>query len=160
MNEAEAQVQLYKERCALFMAQAQNWCGTHGLAVREITTELLERGLPDYHASGLHISTAEGQSIAELLPAGALILGGLGRIDVKGALARHVLLFHLESEPETATHSARRYKIPPGHPPRRRRSAIDAAGWYWHEAIIRRPKLVDEDLFLDLLTDVSDYEYL
>jgi hypothetical protein len=40
-----------------------------------------------------------------------------------------------------------------------RTSLVDEDGWYWIEATIRRPKPIDESLFLDLVTDVSDSEF-
>jgi hypothetical protein len=118
---------------------------------------LREEHMAAYEAPSLYISK-DGVSVAKVLPVGSKIVGAQGRVDLTGRMARHALLFHpgkgsVLSRQTTAgretTHSSSAPTL----------STVYGDGWYWIEATVRRPKCVDESLFLDLLTDVSDYEF-
>ena len=159
MDQFEQKVRQYQECVTAFMAEAQAWCDTHGLVTDEITVELLEEGLPKYSATGLHILTAERKRLAELLPTGSAIIGALGRIDLRGALARHPFLLQTGTGPSISISSTTPDGKTTSDTPLPLISGIRDDGWYWYEAFVRRPKRVDESLFLDLLTDVSDYEF-
>jgi len=155
----DEKVRLYQERVAAFMDHAQAWCTAHGLTVEKFPTELSEEALPKYQANSLRILRPNGQHLAELLPTGAAIIGALGRIDLQGAIARHAFLFQTGKGPTIGSHivtsegkTTHKTTIPIV-------KGIDGDGWYWYEAFIRQAKRVDESLFLDLLTDVSDYEF-
>ncbi|PMS16893.1 hypothetical protein C0Z18_22405 [Trinickia dabaoshanensis] len=159
MDEFEEKVRLYRDRVAAFMMQAHGWCTARGLVVEEVTTELLEEALPKYEANSLHILTPDRQPLAELLPTGSAIIGALGRIDLRGTLARHAFLFQTGKGPRVSLSDTSADGKTSSDTPRPIISGIEGDGWYWYEAFIRRAKQVDENLFLDLLTDVSDYEF-
>lgn len=159
MDRFEEKVRLYRHRVAAFMAQAQGWCTARGLVVDELPTALLEEALPKYEAASLRIFTPDRQPLAELLPTGSAIIGALGRIDLRGTLARHAFLFQTGGEPTISLGATTGDGRTSSNTSRPIVSGIDNDGWYWHEASVRRAKRVDESLFLDLLTDVSDYEF-
>jgi hypothetical protein len=159
MDQFEEKVRQYQERVTAFMAQAQAWCAAHGLVTDEVAAELVEEGLPKYSAASLHILTADRKHVAELLPTGSAIIGALGRIDLRGALARHAFLFQTGAGPSISSSATTTDGKTTSDTPQPMISGIAGDGWYWYEAFVRRAKRVDESLFLDLLTDVSDYEF-
>ncbi|AKM31370.1 hypothetical protein AB870_16475 [Pandoraea faecigallinarum] len=96
--------------------------------------------------------------LAKLVPIASKVIAADGRVDVVGWLGSHALLFQGEAVlgPKSATIVT--------HRPGRASTArivrnIEVDGWYWFEARVRRPVFIDEALFLDLLTDVSNYEF-
>ncbi|MBU9508494.1 hypothetical protein KTE56_18905 [Burkholderia multivorans] len=159
MDQFEEKVRLYRDRVAEFMGQAQGWCTARGLAIEEIATELFEEALPKYQATSLRILTPDRQPLAELLPTGSAIIGALGRIDLRGTLARHAFLFQTGRGPMISISATTADGKTSSDTPKPMISGIDGHGWYWYEASVRQAKRVDESLFLDLLTDVSDYEF-
>jgi hypothetical protein len=159
MDQFEEKVRLYRERVAAFMERAQGWCTARGLVIDEIPTELFEEALPAYRAASLRILTPDRKPLAELLPTGSAIIGALGRIDLRGTLARHAFLFQTGRGPTISISATTADGRTSRDTPQPMISGIDGDGWYWYEASVRRAKRVDESLFLDLLTDVSDYEF-
>lgn len=160
MDQFREKVATYQQRVRDFMDQARGWCTAHGLRVDESPTYVLESYAPQYEARSMRILTADSDiPIAELLPTGSAIIGAQGRIDLKGRLARHALLYQTGRGPgigitaTTADGTVSREAPTPIYP------GIDGDGWYWYEASIRKAKRVDEALFLDLITDVSDHEF-
>jgi hypothetical protein len=158
-NQFDEKVKLYQERVAAFMAQAREWCLAHGLKVKDIPTDILEEGLDKYRADSLRILSPIDQPLAELLPTGSAIIGAQGRINLIGSLARHAFLYQTGKGPAiqvTATTVAGASSKDFPTPLYR---GIDGDGWYWFESSMRKAVRVDENTFLDLLTDVSDYEF-
>lgn len=144
----------YVQRVTTFIGEARGWCEHHGLAVENGVVALREELMAEYHAPSLHISK-DGASVAKILPIGSKVIGAQGRVDLIGRVTRHAFLFYVEKHPASWTQTAVAAKaIGTSSAP-----GIDGDGWYWIEARVRRPKRVDESLFLDLLTDVSDYEF-
>lgn len=147
----------FVRRATRFLREVSGWCQDHGLTVENRVVSLKEEQIAEYDAPSLHISK-DGVLLAKLLPVGSKIIGANGRVDVVGRLTRHALLLFLDKErafsastiPEARTRTFSSTSM---------RSRVGGDGWYWIEARIRRPKRVDESLFLDLLTDVSDYEF-
>ncbi|MFM0646604.1 hypothetical protein PQR14_19945 [Paraburkholderia bryophila] len=147
----------YVQRIATFLEQVTAWCGEQGLTVERGAVTLNEELMARYDAPSLYIKK-DGASLARIMPVGSKIVGAHGRVDLIGRVARHAFLFYVGKSPafSTQTVASGKGRIPSSIP---MRSGIDRDGWYWIEAIVRRPKRVDESLFLDLLTDVSDYEF-
>ncbi|WDD95386.1 hypothetical protein Bsp3421_005558 [Burkholderia sp. FERM BP-3421] len=147
----------YVKCVTAFMDDVSRWCGDCGLAVERNLVTLWEEHMDKYDAPGLHISK-DGASLGRVVPTGSRIIGADGRVDLNGRITRHSLLFYRGRSPS-----------PPARPIVGRRAAaassirtrpgVDEDGWYWIEASVRRSMRVDESLFLDLLTDVSDYEF-
>jgi hypothetical protein len=140
-----------------FFAAASGWCNDHGLAVKTGVVKIREELIPEYGVPSLYL-LKDGVSLARMIPVGSRILCARGRVDLIGQLGRHPLLFCAAKGPEylTQTNVGGKTKRPSS---RSLLSGVLEEGWYWIEGGICRPKRVDESLFLDLVTDVSDYEF-
>jgi hypothetical protein len=150
---AHYSAQEYVQRVISFLHEMSGWCKDRGLTVEGGAVTLREELIAPYEAASLQISR-DGVSLAKVVPVGSRIIGALGRVDLIGRVARHPIIYYAESGLTLWTQSSA-----DGKAPARKRPGVEGDGWYWIEAGIRRPKRVDESLFLDLLTDVSDYEF-
>ncbi|MGX7001529.1 hypothetical protein [Caballeronia sp. KNU42] len=147
----------YVERVTSFLGAVSGWCREHGLTVERDTITLNEELMAQYDAPSLYI-TKDGVSLAKILPVGSKIIGAHGRVDLIGRVTRHAFLFYVGNGPAFSTRTIAGGKTTASSSTPML-SGVDGDGWYWIEARVRRPKRVDESLFLDLLTDVSDYEF-
>jgi len=147
----------YVLRVTAFLRETSGWCTDHGLAVEGGVVTLREELIAEYEAPSLYISK-DGVSLAKILPVGLRILCARGRVDLIGRVARHALLFQVGKGPALSTQTIVGGKTTSSSSAPLL-SRVDRDGWYWIEAQVRRPKRVEESLFLDLLTDVSDYEF-
>ena len=147
----------YVQRVTTFLGRVSAWCREHGLTVERDAVTLNEELMAQYDAPSLYIAN-DGVPVAKILPVGSKIIGAHGRVDLIGRVTRHALLFYVGKGPafSTQTIAGGKTTISSSTP---MRSGVDEDGWYWIEARVRRAKRVDESLFLDLLTDVSDYEF-
>lgn len=160
VEEVDEKVTAYQERVSAFMEQARVWCTSHGLRVECLPAVIIESCAPKYLAPSLRILNEQSDAlVAELLPTGSAIIGALGRIDLKGRFARHALLYQIGNVSQNSTNAALSDDTTSRETRRLAYSGHAGDGWYWREAWIRKAKLVDEELFLELLTDVSDHEF-
>jgi hypothetical protein len=147
----------YVQRVTSFLTQAGGWCRDRGLTIQSDVVTLREDRIPEYEAPCLYISM-DGVSLARILPVGSRIIGARGRVDLIGQIARHPLLFcvgkGLSASRQTVTGERRAISSSTSV-----LSGLEVDGWYWIESAVLRAKRVGENLFLDLLTDVSDYEF-
>ncbi|MBV8048987.1 MAG: hypothetical protein JO171_17695 [Paludibacterium sp.] len=157
VEQRSAMVCTYLDRVEALYRDVQQWCTTLGLIVTQGTVELNEEGLPRYDAPCLHIAR-DGAHIADLVPAGASVIGAQGRVDLVGRIARQALLFQIGKGPTISKRTVVDGKTTDGGPERPMIPGINGDGWYWLEPPARRAKHVDETLFGDLLRDVSDYD--
>jgi len=147
----------YLQRIETFLADARTWCESHGLAVERGAVTLREERMAEYDAPSLAISK-NSMPVAKILPVGSKIIGAQGRIDLVGRVTRHAFLFYVGKGPAISTQAIVAGKATSSSSVPML-SGVDGDGWYWIEATVRRAKRVEESLFLDLLTDVSDYEF-
>jgi len=148
---------LYVDRVRELLTQVRGWCEERQLNIWSDSTELNEELMPKYSAPKLAISTNDGLTIARIVPMGAAIIGAQGRVDLIGQFSRHAFLYHVGMGPTVAVTVG---TMRAGDPLRKPiLSGVDGDGWYWIEASVRRAKQVEEELFIELLTDVSDYEF-
>lgn len=147
----------YVQRVTTFLEEVSGWCRDHGLTVERDAVTLSEELMTQYDAPSLYISK-DGVSVAKILPVGSKIIGARGRVDLIGRVTRHAFLFYVGkgSAFSTQTIVGEKTTTSSSTP---MLSGVDGDGWYWIEARVRRAKRVEESLFLDLLTDVSDYEF-
>ena len=147
----------YVQRVATFLREVSVWCRERGLTVERNAVTLREELMAQYDAPSLYIAK-DGVSVAKILPVGSKIIGAQGRVDLIGRVTRHALLFYVGKGPAFSTQTVvgGRTTTSSSTP---MLSEVDGDGWYWIEARVRRAKRVDESLFLDLLTDVSDHEF-
>ncbi|MFM0505170.1 hypothetical protein [Paraburkholderia caffeinilytica] len=147
----------YVQRVTTFLGEVSGWCRERGLTVERDAVTLSEEQMAQYDAPCLYISK-DGVSVAKILPAGSKIIGAHGRVDLIGRVTRHAFLFYVGKGPAFSTQTIIGGKtVTSSSTPML--SGVDGEGWYWIEARVRRAKRVEESLFLDLLTDVSDYEF-
>lgn len=157
-NDQEAsQREEYIGRVTALIADVAKWCRDRGLHTESQPYTVREERIGSYDAPALYISR-DGVTLAKVIPRGARIVAANGRVDIVGLLATHALLFYTGQGPEFKSSTIVGGKTmntsstPVLH-------GVDGDGWYWIESGVRRPKRVDESLFIDLLTDVSDYEF-
>lgn len=158
-DQFDEKVRLYKERVTAFMTQARAWCEARQLKIEEIPTDIFEEGLDSYRADGLRILSPSGERLAELLPSGSAIIGAQGRINLIGSLARHAFLYQTGKGPAIQVSVTTATGAPSTDSPTPLYRGVDGDGWYWFESSMRKAVQVDESRFLDLLSDVSDYEF-
>jgi hypothetical protein len=154
MEQHAEKVKVYLERLNAFLAQVRAWCEVRNLVLAETKVDLNEEGLPRYEASGLRISTLDGRLLASLTPIGSAIIGAQGRVDLAGRMATHALLYHTKQDPALSVRiNGKSERSKP------LLSGVDSDSWYWVEAKVRKARRVDESLFIDLLSDASDYDF-
>ncbi|WP_213762838.1 hypothetical protein [Caballeronia sp. dw_19] len=147
----------YVQRVATFLREASGWCKDRGLSVEYDVVTLREERMAEYEAPSLYISK-EGVSLAKIVPVGSRIIGAQGRVDLIGRVTRHAFLFYVGKGPQFSTQTVVGGKSTSSSSTPML-SRVDREGWYWIEARVRRAKRVEENLFIDLFTDVSDYEF-
>ena len=147
----------YVQRVTTFLEEVSGWCRDHGLTVERDAVTLSEELMTQYDAPSLYISK-DGVSVAKILPVGSKIIGARGRVDLIGRVTRHAFLFYVGKGSAFSTQTIVGEKTTTSSSTSML-SGVDGDGWYWIEARVRRAKRVEESLFLDLLTDVSDYEF-
>jgi hypothetical protein len=147
----------YVQRVTAFLKAASGWCTDRGLSVETEALTLREEGLAEYEAPSLYISK-DAVSVAKILPIGSKIIGAYGRLDLIGRVSRHAFLFYSGNGPAFSTQTIVKGRITSSSSAPML-SGVDGEGWYWIEARVRRARRVEENLFIDLLTDVSDYEF-
>jgi hypothetical protein len=131
------------------------WCAARSLTTQEGVVRLREEDVPEYEAPSLFISK-DGVPKAKIVPIGLNILGAQGRVDLSGRVTRQPLLYRIGKGAASSTQSDTKGKTGTSSP--RWLSDVERDGWYWIEGNILRPKLVDESLFVDLLTYVLNHE--
>lgn len=146
----------YLQRIEILAKDVRGWCAAHNLTVTEEPIILREMNVPEYEAPILRISK-DNVALARLEPIASKVIGGEGRIDLIGRFARHLLLFRHpgDSGYPLPIMVYQRNRDPWDFP----YSIATENGWYWTESRIRRQKPIHENLFLDLITDVSDHAF-
>ncbi|MBN1974360.1 MAG: hypothetical protein JW787_12025 [Sedimentisphaerales bacterium] len=138
--------------------QVKKWIKAKKLIAKEKEVELNEEMSGIYKVPGLLIEDKEGKKIAELQPAGAWIIGAEGRVDIIGIIDRAYLVYlQIEGPHMKMSVSSSAEKVEEISRPLFK--GVDQPGWYWIENKPRgKARLVDSELFIDLLSEVSDYE--
>jgi len=140
---------LYKE--------VEKWCAAKGLKLTRHSLELNEEAYAPYTTEKLSILGGDTKKIAELVPKGASIIGAKGRIDLIGNIDSAILVDWDRGGPSITTTiddgASKHTKTVPVY------RNVGEAGWYWVESRkLARAHRLDEALFFDLLSSVSDYE--
>ena len=135
----------------------EKWATSAGLKIVKSEISITEEACGTYSAPKLSILNSSGTELAEVIPVGAWTLGANGRIDVKGAYDKVIIIDLNVGGPTMKTtvtvgsHKETRDK--PFY------QGIDEAGWYWIENKVsgKGYKLTSESFF-ELLAEISDYE--
>lgn len=147
----------YRQNISTLFESVKNWIEDLPLSTKEESIELIEELGGRYSINKLALFNKNNALLAELVPAGAWVIGAKGRVDLIGKYEREILVY-LEASPslrvscstpestEKLTHSL--YK------------GIEREDWYWIESKrLMKARAVSQELFLDLLAEVSDYEF-
>ena len=129
-----------------------------GLRASRSVMELHEEVPGHYEAPMLTIHDSQGKKVGDMLPVGAWIIGAEGRVDLVGSLGRESLMYMAEGGPRFTTKVGNGGKTEGEHSTPLFRG-VEEAGWYWIERWRpSRARRLEEELFMDLLSEVSDYD--
>jgi hypothetical protein len=137
-------------------AEIKSWLAQTNLEGMQEKTEISEEAFGTYALVKMTIEDKEKKKIAELLPIGAFIIGGDGRVDMVGKIDKAILVF-LETDASmkiqmNAGDSIETTTFPFFE-------GVERPGWYWIENGRRgKANLFTRELFIELLREVSDYE--
>ena len=136
------------------------WLKTEQFIIKKEKIEISEKIAGSYKIESLIVLDNENNKIAELRPVGAWIIAAEGRVDIIGKLNKENLVYLISEGPHlTIIEEAKNSKTAKSSRPLFR--GIEGNGWYWIES--KRPgraRLLDKNLFIDLMSMVSDYEFV
>jgi hypothetical protein len=156
-NEAvKDKIRLYLERVEQLYTQIKQWLTEENLVVVSSRVETIERQAM-YKVTQLTVKTPEGETLAEIKPTSSKVIVGEGLIEIEGWFGKETLVYMTDGGPQI---------MKPSRNDRTKQimvqmyKGIAVDGWYWIEdSRRRRMHLVDQELFLELITFVSDYEF-
>lgn len=112
--------------------------------------KLNEEATGTYYAPQLTILYGQNKSIATLEPVAAHVLGANGRVDLVGLYDRAYMLYFNDLNTKPVNQQGV-LLLNPG---------VTKPGWYWiPNRINENDHLLDKDVFKQLITEVSDYEF-
>lgn len=147
----------FLDRLTKLYSNISKWVKSRNFQTIHSKMVLNEEAYGKYKVEKLFILKQDGKQIGELLPVGASVIGAMGRVDLIGSVDQEILVFLDKGGPcittsigignHTESHTKCLYR------------GVNEAGWYWIESRkLSRVSKLDEVLFLNLLTEVSDYE--
>lgn len=141
-------------------SEVGSWLENEPFSTRKETIEINEKLAGKYEIESLTISDNEGILIAELRPIGAWIIAAEGRVDIIGKSDNENLVYIVSDGPHvTMQEKTENQKIQRSSRPIFK--GIEGSGWYWIESKrLGRARLLDKNLFIDLMSVVSDYELI
>ena len=149
----------YISRIEELYCRIEEWLQGTRLNVRGGQSEVNEEVPGRYMVPTLTILDEKGKTIAQLQPVGAWLIGAEGRVDILGALDRDTLVYMQKGGPQVSTRTSiagTSQKLDEQSRPLFK--GIAEAGWYWIEDKRRgRARLLNAQLFMDLVSEVSDY---
>jgi len=135
-----------------------SWLSPYGSSTLQEEIEIIEEASGTYKANKLTIQDEKKETIASIMPVGAWVIGANGRVDLIGKLDK-VIIVNLEKGGPTLSTTV---KVGDHQETATRQfyKGIKESGWYWIEDKRRgKAHLLDKELFLELLSEVSDYEF-
>ena len=134
------------------------WLSSSDLATSQEKIEITEEASGKYNAHKLIIKDVKKDTVASIVPVGAWVIGANGRVDLIGKYDIVIIINLEKGEPlltteitvgdHQETSSTKFYK------------GINETGWYWIEDRRRgKAHLLNKELFHELLSEVSDYEF-
>ncbi len=159
MNEkTEGQVRAFVESVNIFFNKIESWIASSPLKCIRQEIEISEEYSGRYKVGKLTLQNESGKKIAEFIPVGAFIIGGNGRIDMNGTIDKAIIV-NLEAGGPSVTST-----VTVGNRLETSKNTfykgIDKQGWYWVENGRRgKADFLDKYLFIELLHEVSDYEF-
>jgi hypothetical protein len=142
--------QIYLQRVNQLHSNIKNWLLNEPFILETGNLELIE-SLETYQATRLAIKTENGETLANLFPKGTSVLLGEGLVEMEGILGTESIIYMLKDGLIITDRYGKNRPMYKG---------IDKDGWYWIEDSYRnKAHLINQTIFLDLLTLVSDYEF-
>ena len=155
-NVVQEHIDAYQERIRALYSEVQRWIEPLSTEVEDV--QVLEQASGPYPAPCLIIKSDESE-IVRLEPIGTWIIGAEGRVDLIGSNDKTAIVYLKQGGPIMAFRESEGGK-------EISRSSVplfqgaDQDGWYWIEDKRRgRAKLITRELFRDLVSEVSDYEF-
>ncbi len=139
-------------------ASINSWLSSYGLPTLTEQIEITEEISGTYKAHKLTIHDEKKETIANIIPVAAWVIGANGRVDLTGKYDKVIIVNLEKSAPSLTTTMRVNDHQETSH--RQFYKGIEKTGWYWIEDRRRgKAHLLDKKLFLDLLSEVSDYEF-
>lgn len=152
----ETQAQKYKKRLKNLYKEIESWLKGSRFKMSFQEINIKEGKIKPYRIQSLTITDDSNNLIAELIPKGSLVVAAEGLADLKGNMGIEDILY-LTKNPQTPMEVATDDKKLWGSG---NIFGAIADGWYWIEGYSMTPKLLDRGLFLELISRVSDYEFV
>jgi len=157
MNEIKEKTpQYFLDSIAELYKNIEDWVKLQSISITREEVELNEELYGIYKAEKLVLKNSDGVTLSDIIPIGAGVIGANGRVDMVGKFDRAIILYFEEGGPAMTT-TITGIQTPSIY---RFFRNVKERGWYWIEDT-RREKAhkIDRDLFYELLTEVSDYEF-
>lgn len=151
----------YLARIRTLLMDCEKWSIGRGLKVTRGETLINEERHGQYQAPTLMLDDNHGKRLAEVIPFGEAILGAWGRVDVVGEYGKREKIVYLSTGGPTITTSIQGGDGSGGEViTRSLYRGVEAEGWYWvSPSPIRRAYSLTPEVFVDLLSAVSDHEF-
>ncbi|QTA89081.1 hypothetical protein [Desulfonema magnum] len=141
----------------------EGWLKEKSLFSEQIEYDIHEKASGKYITKKLIIYKDKNNQIAELIPVGAWTIGANGRIDLIGNFDQQILIYlqkdiKMKTSGTTSINDDEDQEVSKnGHSLYK---GFEKAGWYWIEdKKLGKAHVLNKDLFFDLLSEVSDYEF-
>lgn len=161
-EQAQDPVATYLARVDALLSEIASWLDRRGIPYERKTAEVVEEEFGTYEVPVLFIPTPQHDRLFEVRPYGASVIGAEGRVDIKGRIERIALVYFTPPGPtvvrKTLARTAEGTRTEESVP-RPMWRGITARGWYWvADPRNARVQLLDETLFFDLVSRVTDYD--
>jgi len=155
---AEQKKQVYLTRVNQLFGNIQDWLKDEPVAVKQQNLEIIEKFTGPYTVPSLSISTQAGQELADINPGGTYTLMAEGLLDVEGGFGKEHIMYIVEGGPyinKPATDDKDKLIRQPTY------EDIDDDGWYWiEETLLDKAHFMNKNALLEIITQVSDYEFV
>lgn len=148
----------FKKNVDELYSQIKSWLVSSGLNTKPKEIEIVEEVSGEYKIDKLIICNNENKDVAVIEPVSSRVIGANGRVDLVGKYDKLIIVYLEQGGPELISreiegdhHNISISQFFDG---------VKSSGWYWIEDRLRgKAHLLDKKLFLDLLSEVSDYEF-
>ena len=160
IDSAQQQLEFFIQATKILFLDIERWTNKLNLDCKLSPISITEEACGTYSIDKLVIQSKQGGKIVEVIPIAAFVLGANGRIDINGIFDSITIIHLNKGGPSmTQTHHDEDDKpyITRIHYFYR---GIEESGWYWIEnKVSRKGHRIGEEVFVDILMDISDYEY-
>lgn len=158
-EKARAILSEYLKNISVFYTMVKEWLKDKSLFCEETDLNINEKASGEYTTKKLIIFKDTDHQIAEICPVGAWTIGANGRMDLIGDFDQQILIYLKTKKLTTIPSDEEPCDVPEDHHSAYYKG-IRKAGWYWIEdRRLGKAHALSKELFLDLLAEVSDYEF-